>query len=118
MDTAHFKDKLEAERDLLENQLGDIAARDPATGEWAPKDPGMDTMPAAAEPGEAGDRQEEMEERQDEAATLSARYAEVAHALEKIKNGTYGLCEDGGDHEIEMERLEANPAARTCERHM
>ncbi|MHC3994289.1 TraR/DksA family transcriptional regulator [Thiomicrolovo sp. ZZH C-3] len=38
---------------------------------------------------------------------------EVEHALAKIKNGTYGICEASGD-KIPVERLEAIPHARYC----
>jgi len=36
---------------------------------------------------------------------------EINHALKKIKQGTYGICEESGD-EIEVRRLKANPIAR------
>ena len=39
--------------------------------------------------------------------------AEVNRALEKIKNGTYGICEKSGDL-IEVERLRAKPHTRYC----
>ena len=39
--------------------------------------------------------------------------AEVKHALEKIKVGTYGICEKSGDL-IEVERLRAKPHTRYC----
>ena len=38
---------------------------------------------------------------------------EVNHALEKIKNGTYGVCEKKGDT-IPIERLRAEPSTRYC----
>lgn len=38
---------------------------------------------------------------------------EVNHALEKIKNGTYGVCEKNGDT-IPIERLNAEPSTRYC----
>jgi DnaK suppressor protein len=41
---------------------------------------------------------------------------EVAHALSKIKNGTYGICEEDGDN-IPLERLRAMPHARYCIKH-
>ncbi len=47
--------------------------------------------------------------------TLLARQEEelkeTLHALAKIKNGTYGICEKTGKP-IPVERLEANPIAR------
>jgi RNA polymerase-binding transcription factor DksA len=47
---------------------------------------------------------------------LEARYKEVLNALEKFEKGTYGVCEHSGEA-IPAERLEANPAARTCIAH-
>ena len=38
---------------------------------------------------------------------------EVNHALEKIKNGTYGICEKNGDT-IPVARLLAEPSTRYC----
>ncbi|KGA97763.1 hypothetical protein BALCAV_0208480 [Alkalihalobacillus alcalophilus ATCC 27647 = CGMCC 1.3604] len=39
------------------------------------------------------------------------RYHQVLDALERIKNGTYGICEKTGQ-EIPFERLQANPTAK------
>ncbi len=38
---------------------------------------------------------------------------EVIHALSKLKNRTYGICEESGDT-IPTERLRAEPHARYC----
>lgn len=38
---------------------------------------------------------------------------EVNHALAKIENGTYGICESSG-REIRLERLRVAPQARYC----
>ena len=38
---------------------------------------------------------------------------EVNHALSKIENGVYGICEESGDA-IPVERLRAEPHARYC----
>lgn len=38
---------------------------------------------------------------------------EVVHAIAKIKNGTYGICEESGDR-IMLERLRVEPHARYC----
>ncbi|MEN9852315.1 MAG: hypothetical protein RI996_258 [Candidatus Parcubacteria bacterium] len=43
---------------------------------------------------------------------LENRLMDVERALDKISAGTYGTCEVSGEP-IELERLEANPAART-----
>jgi len=39
--------------------------------------------------------------------------AEVNHALGKIKDGSYGICEESGDL-ISVERLRAEPHTRYC----
>src|SRR6188472_1867983 len=38
---------------------------------------------------------------------------EVQQALDRIEKGTYGTCEQTGKH-IPLERLQANPTARTA----
>ncbi len=116
MDTEHFKNKLTEEQDLLIKQLGDIAVEGEG-GLWQAKDPQMDVMSPAAEPNEAADKLEELDERSEEIVTLSARLADVRLALENIETGNYGRCEVCNG-QIEEERLEANPAARTCMAHM
>ncbi|MBB6449369.1 RNA polymerase-binding transcription factor DksA [Geomicrobium halophilum] len=42
----------------------------------------------------------------------SHEYEEILHALEKVEQGTYGICEETGK-EIPGERLRAHPIART-----
>lgn len=47
---------------------------------------------------------------------VEGRLEDVARALEKLGDGTYGTCEVCGEA-IPDERLEAVPAARYCVRH-
>lgn len=100
----------------MEKQLGDIA-QEGDNGIWTAKAPEMDVMSPIAEPNEAADKIEEIDERTEEVTTLSARMADVKKALESIEQGTYGTCEVC-QAPIEEERLEANPAARTCMAHL
>lgn len=116
MDTADFKAKLTQEQDLLIRQLGDIGVEN-ENGTWSVKAPEMDVMSPIAEPNEAADKIEEIDERSEEMVTLSARLSDVRKALDNIEQGNYGRCEVC-DKEIEEDRLEANPAARTCQEHM
>lgn len=44
---------------------------------------------------------------------LEEQLRNTSDALERIKNGTYGVCEVCGK-EISKERLEANPSAKRC----
>lgn len=118
MNTQHFKEKLEAELTQVEGELQSAGKLINAeTGDWEGKAPEMDTMPPQAEWTEAADKIEEFEGNRAITDNLEARWKEIKHALEKIERGTYGTCEvDGGA--IEEERLEANPAARTCTTHL
>jgi len=45
--------------------------------------------------------------------TLEKKLKDVIDALGKIEKGTYGICENC-NQEIDIERLKANPSARTC----
>lgn len=103
LDIQYFKDKLEEELEQVATELGDLGHED--------------IDPTATEKDEIADRFEEQAEHQSESGTLIKRRNELQAALERIKNGTYGICEEGGE-EIDQERLEANPAARTCSMHV
>lgn len=45
--------------------------------------------------------------------TLEKKLKDTIDALEQIEKGTYGICENC-NQEIDIERLKANPSARTC----
>ena len=45
--------------------------------------------------------------------TLEKRLQDILEALKRMENGTYGIC-DNCQKEIDIERLKANPAAKTC----
>ena len=47
------------------------------------------------------------------ARSIAAALGEVDRALEKVDEGTYGLCDDCGQP-ISSERLEAMPSATLC----
>ena len=116
IDTQHFKEKLETELKQLEAQLPDVARKNPNDPEdWEAKGSDFDTNPA--EEGEKGTYIEETKENEAVANDLERRYADVVRALKKIDEGTYGVCEITGQP-IEIDRLEANPAARACKEHM
>ena len=71
----------------------------------------------ATESDELADRMEEHGENIAEKAALVLHKKELVAALARIKDGTYGLCEECGE-KIDEDRLEANPAASTCSVHM
>ncbi|MDQ3570796.1 MAG: TraR/DksA C4-type zinc finger protein [Actinomycetota bacterium] len=93
---------LERERDALRHQLDELGFGGEGSG--LDYDANFaDTSQVTAERGEA------------EALAGSLREAldEVEHALAKLDQGTYGLCETCG-RPINAPRLEAMPAARHC----
>lgn len=116
IDYGHFRNKLEAEKKLLERELEKVGRRNPDNpADWEATP--ADKENSQADENVAADRIEGYEENVAIVNTLEARYQDVKNGLEKIKKGTYGLCEIDGK-EIEVERLEANPSARTCKEHV
>ena len=112
----HLKTKLETELRKLEAELKSIGRRNPSNKEdWEATGATMDILPS--DPNEVADSIEEYETRSAELKELEIRYNEVKTALQRIERGTYGTCLIGGEP-IEPERLEANPAATTCKKHM
>ena len=115
IDTGHFKEKLTAEKALLEEQLAEIARFNTDTQMWEAT-PDTDLL-QESDDNDAADRFEDFEERSSMVKTLQERLDDVKDAIEKIEKGTYGTCEVSGE-QIELDRLEANPAARTNKAHM
>ena len=75
----------------------------------------MDTSPS--DTNEEADAFEAYEENSGILNELEIRYNNVKDALKRIENNTYGLCEVCGE-KIEPDRIDANPAATTCKKHM
>jgi len=116
MDTEYFKEKLEEELFLVEKELNEIGRKNPDNkNDWEaePADMNVDS----ADSNETADNIEEYEENTAVLKELETKYNDIKNALEKIEKGTYGICEVSGEP-IEEERLIANPAARTCKKHM
>lgn len=115
--TDEFKVQLEKELETLTHELESLGRKNPNNpSDWeatAEDDP----ISHPADPSDTADQKEEYEERAGILNQLEIRWNEVKHALERIEKGTYGTCEISGEP-IELERLEANPAARTCIAHM
>jgi RNA polymerase-binding protein DksA len=103
-----LKNKLLEEKTKLEGELSRFARPTEIPGDYETKfdDIGTDVDENASE----------VEEYTDNLAlenTLEKRLKEIIEALERISSGTYGMCENC-KQEIDLERLRAYPAARTC----
>lgn len=115
IDTKHFKEKLERELAELENDLTTVGRRNPGNpADWEAVPKKMDTL--AADEGDVAENIEAYEENTAVLKQLEIRWNEVKAAVQRIDENEYGLCEIDGKP-IELERLEANPAATTCLRH-
>ncbi len=116
INTLHFKTLLETELATLEKELKSIGRKNPSNpADWEAKPDVMDTMPADSN--DVADSIESYEENTGILKQLEIRWNEVKVALERIKTDSYGLCEVD-KKPIETERLEANPAATSCVKHM
>ncbi|MBI2450956.1 MAG: hypothetical protein HYV52_01290 [Parcubacteria group bacterium] len=116
-----FLEKLESalikEKKDLENTLSRFAKRDPKLkGDWDTRYPQFG-QEIGIYRDEAQDEVEEYDNLVGEEHVLELRLKEVDAALVKMKAGQYGFCEIGQE-KIELERLEANPAAKTCLKHV
>ncbi|MBY0472945.1 TraR/DksA C4-type zinc finger protein [Patescibacteria group bacterium] len=111
---SHFKQKLEDELLEVEDRLKAAGMQNEA-GEWEVRDTDIDET--ATESDELGDRMEEFGEKKAEVGEIEIHWRNIERAIEKIELGTYGTCEVCGE-EIEENRLEINPSARTCKTHM
>lgn len=110
-DTAKYKAQLEEMRTTLTEELKTLGIQNPEVPEdWQATPQGVDV--AQADPNVGADRVEDWDTRRATIAQLETRYNNINRALGKIEAGTFGICEISGE-EIEADRLEANPAART-----
>ena len=112
---------LEKERDLLVKELETIATPDPnVKGDWDVKHSewgeNQITSQEELESGESVNESDEDMKNKALSDSLELRLKDVNDALERMKVGTYGICEVC-KKEISVERLEANPAAKTDMEH-
>lgn len=105
-----LKQKLEDEKELLEKELAKFAKKDTRpSGDWDTKYPHIN----GGSMEEEADEVEEYETLLQIEHNLETRIKDIDLALEKIKTGEYGICENCGK-EIDEERLKIMPEARFC----
>ncbi len=99
----------------LESEMGSVGRRNPnIPGDWepVPSETGMEA--------DLADQADVVMSRESNTAILAdleARYDTVLSALTRIEKRTYGKCEVCNG-KIEEARLEADPAATTCIKHL
>lgn len=117
LNVSAYKAKLLEEKVRLEKNLSDVGRKNPDTpGDWEATGDEAETEPIS-DPNDIADSMEEFESRSATLAELEIGLKDVNDALAKIEKGTYGICEISGE-QIETDRLDANPAARTCKTHI
>jgi RNA polymerase-binding transcription factor DksA len=110
-----FKEKLEKELALVEEELSKVGRKNPDNAEdWEPTATEIDSD--HADDNDVADNQESFAENVAVLDKLETQYNEIKNALKKIDAGTYGICEVSGE-QIPEERLMANPSARTMIEH-
>lgn len=112
MELDKYKIKLENEKKLLEEQLGTLGVKD-KSGDWEATPENELSSQEVQDEADLSERAEDYEQRSSKLILLEQRLIDINEALEKINYHSFGVCE-GCQKEIEMDRLEANPAARTC----
>ena len=115
LDKKKIKDKLEKERDILLEELRDMGKLNSETGEWEAIPEEMDFP--ESDQNDMADRFEDFEARSSMLRTLQPRLNNILKALKGLGRDSFGKC-DICKKDIEMTRLEANPAARTCKKHL
>jgi len=101
-----YKEKLLVEKTRLETEIASVSGPSNVIDESTD-----------ADPNEVADKIEEFDNNFAIADDLKLSLNDVQAALDRIEAGTYGVCEISGKP-IELDRLEANPSARTCKEHM
>jgi RNA polymerase-binding protein DksA len=109
LDTAHFKELLVAERERVQHALQFLHADSPGsitdeTGEETTVDNHLADTATVTHDREVDYTLEENSEQV---------LAEIDAALQRIEDGTYGICTNCGK-QISEERLEARPWATLC----
>ena len=110
-----MKEKLEKEKKAVESELAKFANRDEKLkGDWDSKFPESNSGSSGSQIlEEEADEVEEYVTRLPIEHSLELRLKDINAALERIKKGTYGICEKCSK-EIDKERLEVYPAAPYC----
>jgi len=115
LDKEKIKDKLEKERNILLEELRDMGKLNPETGEWEATPEELDFP--ESDQNDMADRFEDFEARSSMIKILEPRLNNILKALKGLNKESFGKCEVC-KKDIEMKRLEVNPAARTCKQHL
>jgi DnaK suppressor protein len=111
MDKQTQKNKLEEEKKNLLQSMSPLGKSD-KTGDWETT-LNDDNEQEVQDEADMAERAEEYQENTQILNNLEERLKDIDDALLKIDSEEYGVCETC-EGKIEEDRLEVNPAARTC----
>ena len=115
LDKKKIKEKLEEERDELIEDLKGMGRLNSDTHEWEATP--EEVVVTESDENDKADRFEDFEARSSMIKTLEPRLKNILKALKRLGRDNFGKCEVC-KKDIEADRLEANPAALTCKKHM
>ena len=115
LDKKKIKEKLEKERDVLLEELQGMGKLNTETHEWEATPEKIDIP--ETDQNDMADRFEDFESRSSMIRTLEPRLKNILKALKNLNRDSFGKCEVC-KKDIEMTRLDANPAATTCKKHL
>jgi len=111
-----FKEKLEKQKESLENMLESFAEKDKKVpGDWDTRFPSWNGETGGAALEKAADQVEEYSTLLPIEYNLELRLKNINLALEKIKRGKYGTCEKC-QKPITIKRLKVSPEAKFCQK--
>jgi RNA polymerase-binding transcription factor DksA len=109
MDSDHARERLDEERARLEEIRGSLESMKNESEQESLGDLSASDQHQADTGTETFDREKDFSILEQ----VEAELADVSHALKRLDDGTYGVCEACGKP-IDDERLDAVPAARFC----
>ena len=115
MDKKKIKEKLEKERDVLLEEMHDMGKLNPETNEWEATPEAIDHP--ESDQNDMADRFEDFEAKSSMMRVLEPRLNNILHALKGLNKNSFGICKVCKNN-IEPARMEANPAAETCKKHL
>lgn len=114
IDTEKYKVELEKKLEDVIEELKTVGIFEPKTGDWVGT---LINHHDETDPNSHADFAEELEENTATLSDLELEYNNIKRALQKIETGIFGICEIC-QKEIEEDRLNFKPSARTCVAHM
>ena len=113
-DLEELRARLETDKENVEEELASHGRVLDDTGDWVGASTGFEGE--EADPNDVADQIVELATNVPLVVELEQRHRDIVDALEKMDEGVYGICEVSNEP-IPLERLKANPAARTTIEH-